>query len=67
MTKKLKSYFEIETNKHIKLANIPVVVKPLYNSEKDYKNVLKKNNEFLDEYQSRLYAGHSRALGVRTN
>ena len=62
MTKKVKSYFEIETNKNIKLANIPVDVKPLYHSAKDYKNVLKKNNEFLDEYQTRLYAGHSRAL-----
>ena len=62
MTKKEKSYFEINSNKKIKLANIPVETKPLYNSSKDYKYLLKKNNEWLDEYQSRLYAGHSRAL-----
>ena len=52
MTKKLKSYFEIDTNKNIKLANIPVEVKPLYNSAKDYKNVLKKNNEFVNNCES---------------
>jgi PPK2 family polyphosphate:nucleotide phosphotransferase len=62
MTKKTKAHFEIHSNKRLKLAKFPVEVSPIYKSEKDYKNHLKKNNFLLDEYQTRLYAGHERAM-----
>ena len=62
MTKKTNGHFEISSNKGLKLAKIPVEIKPLYKSDEDYKTQLKDNNDLLDEYQTRLYASRDRAL-----
>ena len=64
MTNKTKSHFKTTSSKRLKLVKIPVKVDPIYKSEKDYKDLLKENNDLLDEYQTRLYAGHARAVLV---
>lgn len=62
MAKKTNGYFKINSNEPLKLSKVPVEVKPLYNSENHYKKQLKENTALLDEYQTKLYAGHSRSL-----
>ena len=62
MTKKIASLYAVNLNKPFKLTNMPVTGPTLYKSEKEYLTLLKGNNNLIDEYQTRLYAGHARAL-----
>lgn len=62
MTAVKNGYFEIAKKKHLKLKNIPVKVKPKYNSDQEYKKLLDENHQLLGEFQTLLYANHGRAL-----
>ncbi|MBC7538488.1 MAG: polyphosphate kinase 2 family protein [Bacteriovorax sp.] len=62
MTKKSKGRFEVNSDKHLKLSKIPVEMKSFYKSEDHYKALLEEKKIFLEEYQTRLYADHSRSL-----
>lgn len=58
----MRDYFEIKSAKRLKLATIPVKIKPRYKSDQEYKIQLHKNHNRLEEFQTLLYANHSRAM-----
>jgi len=58
----MKDYISLKSIKHLKLNDIPVKVKPRYHSEHQYKKQLETRHALLEEFQTRLYAGHSRAM-----
>jgi PPK2 family polyphosphate:nucleotide phosphotransferase len=60
--KKRNHHYEIHTSEHLKLSSVPVESPSLFRSEKHYKSLLKKKKAQLDELQTRLYAGHAKAL-----
>ena len=62
MGHKSKAYFEISGRAHLKLAKVPALVKPQFDSDARYNELLDKNHNAISEFQTRLYAGHARAM-----
>ena len=62
MVKNGKDYFEIKSNKGLRLAKTPVKLKPKYHTNQDYKTQLQTNHSRLEEYQTLLYANHERSM-----
>jgi len=58
----MKDYFRVKTKKHFKLAEIPTCLKPRYRSDKEYEALLDTNHKKIEEFQTKLYAGHTRSL-----
>ena len=58
----MKDYFEIRSQKDLKLPKIPAKVKPRYRSEREYKALLAHNHSRLEEFQTLLYANHARSM-----
>lgn len=60
----MKDYIEINSKARLHLDSVPVRSKMLYKDEHDYKDILDKNRNQLEQYQKLLYAEHSRSLLV---
>lgn len=60
----MKDYFEIKSESPLKLANVPVKLKPRYKSHQEYKKLLHESHSRLEEFQTLLYANHARTLLV---
>jgi PPK2 family polyphosphate:nucleotide phosphotransferase len=56
------SYFEIASDKKIKLAKYPTKVKEPYGSDDEYKKLLGENQNIIAESQTLLYANHERSV-----
>ena len=62
---RMKNYITINSprqSKKFKLSDIPVKLKPRYQTEKEYKKRLNNNHAWLEDFQTVLYANHSRAM-----
>jgi len=60
----MKDYLEISSKKSINLKKVPVKLKPRYQSDQEYEKLLDHNRSRLEEFQTLLYAGHSRSMIV---
>lgn len=58
----MREYFELSSDRRVKLGKIPTRTKPKYHSEKQYFKRLTNNRDALEENQVLLYAGHEKAM-----
>src|ERR1035437_9063599 len=58
----MKDYIEIKSTRRLKLADIPVKLKPRYHSELEYQKLINDNHAWLEDFQTLLYANHRRAM-----
>lgn len=57
-----KEFYEIDTDESLSLSSTPVDSKSAYHSDNEYQDILDHNHEQIGEFQTRLYAEHSRAI-----
>ena len=62
LTKLNKEYFKIDTKLKLDLSKIPTQVRPVFQTDHEYKALLEENHGRLEEFQTLLYANHSRAV-----
>ncbi len=62
MSKNKVNYFEINSNKRLRLSDIPVTAKPAYKSDEKYNELLLTNHALIEESQILLYAEHQKSL-----
>ena len=55
-------FYKITSDKSLSLTDFPVKLKSVFKSEELYEEILESNHAQLGEFQTRLYAGHSRAV-----
>jgi PPK2 family polyphosphate:nucleotide phosphotransferase len=62
ITKSGKDFYEICSDEPLSLRRIPVKSKTTHHSDKQYQDIMEHNHAQIGEFQTRLYAEHSRAV-----
>jgi PPK2 family polyphosphate:nucleotide phosphotransferase len=57
-----KNYFEIASDEPLSLKKMPTKVEPKYKTETEYQKILDQNHALLGDYQTKLYASHSKSV-----